>query len=66
MNNRPWQNGFLAGRLSKPLEACPYWGFEVWEWISGYVDGRAVSSPITADSRRAAWIPKIITGRTLQ
>jgi ribosome modulation factor len=42
MKTTPWQNGFTAGRTGKSLDVCPYFGVaEVWEWVCGYLDGRA-------------------------
>ncbi|TDN58865.1 hypothetical protein [Paraburkholderia sp. BL10I2N1] len=41
MNTTPWQKGFAAGRLGKPLDTCPYFDCAVWEWICGYLDGQA-------------------------
>jgi ribosome modulation factor len=41
MKMTPWKKGFAAGRLGKSLDACPYFGFAVWEWICGYLDGQA-------------------------
>jgi ribosome modulation factor len=49
MDMTPWQKGFTAGRLGKSLDACPYLGCAVWEWICGCLDGQAKRLRLESD-----------------
>lgn len=51
MDTNPWKEGFAAGRLDKSPDICPYSDTEVWEWICGYLDGRAKRLRLVTDTR---------------
>jgi ribosome modulation factor len=66
MDATPWQNGFNAGRLGKPLEACPYQAgsMEAWQWSYGFVEGCSKPLRSVTDQRAEGEDTGCSVGRT--